>query len=69
MILISFIFSSNQSANNMTNSSDLCWENFSYTRHEMYIGYLVSIQIFELSYNKVTILLFLDVYIFICFCL
>lgn len=41
------LFSDHKSNNNSANKSDLCWENSSYTKHEIYLSYLVCIQLFS----------------------
>jgi len=42
------LFSDHKSNNNSANKSDLCWENSSYTKHEIYLSYLVCMQLFSL---------------------
>lgn len=47
------LFSDYNSINNSANKSDLCWENSSYTKHEIYLSYLVCIQLFSNNLVKI----------------
>jgi len=47
------IFSDHKSNNNSANKSDLCWENSSYTKHEIYLSYLVCMQLFSNNLVKI----------------
>lgn len=37
---------SDLNANKTLNKSDLCWEKFSYTKHDIYLSYLVRIRLY-----------------------
>jgi len=47
------LFSDHKSNNNSANKSDLCWENSSYTKHEIYLSYLVCMQFFSNNLVKI----------------
>lgn len=38
---------SDHNAINTTNKTNLCWENFSYTKHEIYLSYLVRRRLYK----------------------